>query len=211
MKHLLLMDAKAAKQILFLYYLGILLLTLFIHPILGWAAIFFIIRIEQDVCKENALMGLPQFYKDLPNKNLYPDEKNAFFYIVLIVAILIWGGSSFIVGIEGTRNLNERVQIIIILSIICMIVCGFYHMSWIYYFLKYQNITVCMQMVRKYYIIFAVIFLLLARSGYAKKFAVMFYGLGISLFLILFLVCFGEVLFSIYFLRKSYETDETRV
>ena len=79
MKYLLLIDFKSVKKILILYYILIALATFFVYPIAGWIVILFIIRIERDVCKENALMGLPSFYKTFPQTNLYPDEKNLFF------------------------------------------------------------------------------------------------------------------------------------
>lgn len=210
MRYLVSIDIKSVKKILFLYYLGILGITLFVHPILGWGGSFLTLRIERDICKENMLMGIPKLYRGFPNKNLYPDEKNVFFYLVILNALFIWGIGSFIAGIEGVSGLSNKIQFIIALDIISLIICGFYHLSWICVFLKYQNIIVCMKVVRKYYIIFATIFLLFARTGYISKIVELFINNKLTGFIIIILFLFVEILCSIWFPRRVYEKSEVK-
>ena len=211
MRYLVSIDIKSVKKILFLYYLGIFVITLFVHPILGWGGSFLTLRIERDICKENVLMGIPELYRGFPSKNLYPDEKNFFFYLVILNALFIWGIGSFIVGIEGVRGLSNKIQFIIALGIISLIICGFYHLSWICVFLKYQNIIICMKVVRKYYIIFATFFLLFAKTGYISKIVELFIDNKFAGFIIIILLLFVEILCSIWFPRRFYEKSEMKL
>ena len=169
------------------------------------------LRIERDICKENVLMGIPEFYRGFPSKNLYPDEKNIFFCLVIINALFIWGIGSFIAGIEGISGMSNKIQLIIVLDIISLIICGFYHLSWICAFLKYQNIIACMKAVRKYYIMFAMLFLAFARTKYIPKIVVFFIENKLIGYIIIILFLLVEVLFSIWFPRKIFEKSEVKL
>lgn len=210
MKKLFMVDIKSVKKLLVLYYVLIALATVFIYPIAGWIIILFIIRIERDVCKENALMGLPVFYKTFPQKNLYPDEKNFFFYIVILGACIIWGISCFIVGIEEFQGKDKQLRMIVGLCFLVMIVCSIYHISWMHFFFKYQDTDICMKAVGKYYIIIALIVIFMSRNQYIYKKISVFFEFDRFTCLILGAIDILVLILAQIWTRKSYEMREIK-
>lgn len=211
MKKLLMVDFKSVKKILVIYYVLIALATAFIHPIAGWIIILFIIRIERDVCKENALMGLPSFYKTFPQKNLYPDEKNLFFHIVIIGACIIWGISCFMVNsLEEFQGEGERFRMIIGLCFLIMIICSVYHISWLHFFFKYQDTDVCMKAVGKYYIVIAFVAIFISRNQYIYEKVSVFFEFNSTTCLGLGAIEFLLLIFSYIWIRKSYSMREIK-
>ena len=208
MKYLLLIDFKSVKKILIIYYILIALATFFVYPIAGWIVILFIIRIERDVCKENALMGLPSFYKTFPQKNLYPDEKNLFFYLVMMGACLVWGIGCFMVGVKEFPEISDKLRLIIGLCFLVMIICSIYHISWMHFFFKYQDTTICMKAVSKYYIIIALLILLVSRNQYLYTKSTVLFEFSISTCLILGVIDILVLIVAFKYIRKSYEMSE---
>lgn len=208
MKYLLLLDFKAGKKILILYYIIVALASILIHPALGCVVMIFAVRIEREVCKDNALMGLPIFYKNFPNKNLYPDEKNLFFYLVILGAMIIWSMICFAVKINGFQTIMDKLRLIIGLGMLIIFICNIYHIIWMYFFFQYQDTVVCMKMVSKYYIILPMITIIISRNHYLyEKLGVIFQFNWIVCFILIILNIL-TILFGILFIRKSYEKNE---
>lgn len=208
MRNLLLIDLKSVKNILIIYYVILLFVTIFIYPIAGWVVLLFIIKIERDVCNDNALMGLPAFYKNFPKKYLYADEKNLFFYLVILVAILLWGGACFAVEINDYSGFMEKIRLIIGLGMILLIVCGIYHISWFHFFFKYFDVRKSIQSAGKYYFIIALLFVLLSKNNFLYKKVRELLQFKANTCIILGIINLVVLLISIWYLRKSYEKSE---
>ncbi len=208
MKYLLLVDFKSVKKLLIIYYTIILLVTVVIYPIAGWIGILFIIKIERDICKSNAIMELPKLYKNFPDKNLYPDEKNLLFYLVISGAFILWGISCFFIKVEDFALLSDKLRLILGLSMFGMSICNVYHISWLHFFFKYGDTQKCRQIISKFYIILAFSVVFLTKNDYVYKKLGRIFEFSCQTCIILTAINIILTLFSYIIARKSYEKSE---
>lgn len=173
MKYLFFDDLKRTKKILMLYYVLILFVTCFIDVILGWIMIAYIIKIDRDLWKENLLLQLPSYYKNMPRQNLYPDEKNCWFYSVALSAIVLWGVAC-LCNFDYDQILNQSRStsyflIIFSLGNFMLFFASLYHVTWAAGCLKWTEITKISSVLNKCYLAFALIVLIIIRTKWFVK------------------------------------------
>lgn len=210
MRYLLMIDLKSVKKIIMIYYLLILGSTLLINFMLGWVIILFVVKIERDICKENIIQNTIPLYRNLPKGNLYVDEKNVLYYLIIIGGIIIWSGTSFFCIIPEYPALDTKIRMIIGLGMIMVLVCNLYHASWMCVFLRTYNVVECMQQLNKYYIGIFVLGLIVTKNSYVyEKLKSLFLfeeRTCFWLFIINILLCGGTIIMS----RRIYKKSELR-
>ncbi len=169
MKILLLLDLKQFGKILIMYTMLIFMVTLTIHPVAGWGILFFWAKLERDIWRDNIAKGIPEFYRSLPEKNLFPDEKNILFYAISLFEIIIWMTATFMQeSISGQKLFGKTVSYINF-AMLEIIISSIYHILWVVINLKCLDNIKNIKVLNIYYSAMAIIIFILIKLGIVTK------------------------------------------
>lgn len=163
MRYLLYMDFKCIYKLLILYFFLVVLGTVFVTPLLGFACILYFIRIEGALWRENIMMGLPEIYKGMPKGKMYATEKTLLCYGIAGIATGIWGGLSVAAGGVTEETLIWEYGAEIGLAGIALLVIGFIHVTWLKYALGNLGMSAIMHKVGSVSILMFVCIVIMGR------------------------------------------------
>ena len=122
-----------------------------------------------EIWRDNIAKGIPEFYRSLPEKNLFPDEKNILFYAISLFEIIIWMTATFMQeSISGQKLFGKTVSYINF-AMLEIIISSIYHILWVVINLKCLDNIKNIKVLNIYYSAMAIIIFILIKLGIVTK------------------------------------------